>query len=85
MQMMPIVILHNVIVDVAHMHVTKAQPRVLNVIFAKKLDTLQTFAYQRKINKMYMKLGSNMQSMSANSPFLNQQYFWVQLKQHPLL
>ena len=76
---------HVLIVDVVHMHVTSAQPRVLNAIFAKKLDTLRTFAFQRKRNKMYMKLRSNIQSMSANFPSLNQQYLWVQLKQYPLI
>ena len=30
------------------MYVTRAQPRVLNVIFAIKLDALQTFAFQKK-------------------------------------
>ena len=48
---------------------------LINVIFAKKFDTLQTFAFQRNRNKMYMKLRSKIQSISANFPFLNQQYF----------
>ena len=33
------------------MHVTSSQPGVLNAIFAKRLDTLQTFAFQRKRKK----------------------------------
>ena len=80
---------HVLVVDVAPMHVTSTQPRVLNVIFAKekkkKLDTLLTFAFQRKRNKMNMKLRSNIQSTSANVPFLNQQYLWVHLKKYPLM
>ena len=33
------------------MHVTSAQSRVLNSFFTTKLDTMQTFAFQRKRKK----------------------------------
>ena len=45
------------------MHVTSAQSRVLRAFFTAKLDTMQTFAFQRKRKKLYMKSRPSMQSI----------------------